>query len=162
MTTIDPEAPHGRDDRGRALAPYGRKADGTIKLRPGRGKRHGAVEKTKTGWRARYTAPDGSRPSKSFPANAKTTAQAWLDHEFAAIARGEWKSPQQLDAERAAAAEQQQADGYTLGEWTEEWLRRLKRTGRTPKTVQTHRYRLDAHVIPDLGARPCARSPRPK
>lgn len=152
--TSDPAAPHGRDAQGRALAPFGRKDDGTIRLRPGRGKRHGTIEKTKTGWRARYTAPDGSRPSKSFSANEKTIAQAWLDHEFSAIARGEWKSVEQLEAERAAEAEQRQADGYTVAEWAEEWLRRLKRTGRTAKTVQTHRYRINAHVIPDLGTRP--------
>lgn len=152
--TTDSEAPHGRDAQGRARAPYGRKADGTVRLKPGRGRRNGAVEKTKTGWRARYTAPDGSRPSKSFPGQAKGVAEAWLLDQLVKVGRGEWKSREKIAAEKVDEDRQAAADGYTLKEWSEEWLRGLSRAGRTQKTVQTHRYRLSAHVLPSFGDRP--------
>lgn len=152
--TADPDAPHGRDKQGRALAPYGRKADGTPRIKPGRGKRSGTIEQTRTGWRARYTAPDGTRPSKSFSSNEKGVAQAWLHQEQAKVARGEWKSAEQLAAEGEDRLRQAEADGYTLGEWADEWLRRLKRDGKSAKTIQTYRYRLSAHIRSTFGDRP--------
>ncbi|GAA2001342.1 hypothetical protein GCM10009755_07210 [Brevibacterium samyangense] len=147
MSTSTPEAPFGYDKNGRALAPYGYKADGTIKRTKGRTGRFGSLRKRGTRWNAQYSAPDGSRKSATF--GSKQLADAWLAAERVKIDRGEWKSAAQLEAEREA-----EANACTLGQWAEEFIARLERAGRTPKTVQTYQSRINAHILPTFADAP--------
>lgn len=151
MTASDQTAPFGTDDTGRPRAPYGLTSDGRPKLAPGRGKGFGSITKRGKRYQARYPAPDGTRPTASF--ERKALAELWLSEQRISIERGEWKSTAIKAEEQAAAHRAEQQAAYTLNEWADEWLTRLERNGRTPKTVQTHRYRLSRHIRPDLGAR---------
>lgn len=114
----------------------------------------GTVEAKNGRWRARYNAPDGTRPTKTFPDNAKGRARAWLAQQETAIVAGTWKSSRQIADEKAAADLVATQHALTVSEFADEWLRRLETLGRTPKTVQTHTYRLAKHVRPTLGSRP--------
>lgn len=53
----------------------------------------GHIEKLESGkWRARYPAPDGSRPSRTF--DRRGDARAWLSARQADINRREWRAPE--------------------------------------------------------------------
>lgn len=88
----------------------------------GRNAGRGTIERRGDRWRARYVAPDGSRPSRTFGRKAEATA--WLTAEMHKIDAGQW---------RPAITEQAETvDAYTR-QWIEQ--RRTKRgTKLAPKT----------------------------
>ena len=98
----------------------------------------GTIEAKNGKWRARYNAPDGSRPSKVFPGNAKGQARAWLAKAESSIVAGTWKSAREIAAEQAEAERLAAYCALTVSDFADEWLRRLENLGRTPKTIQTH------------------------
>ncbi|WP_201518864.1 site-specific integrase [Gulosibacter hominis] len=63
-----------------------------------RGNRRGAIERRGKRWRARYYAPDGTRPSQTF--DRKGTAEAWLSSELGKIEAGTWKPAKVIQAEK--------------------------------------------------------------
>lgn len=68
-------------------------------------------------WRARYSAPNGKRISKTFP--NKTAAQAWLAGEKRLIDLEVWEPPQiRLQKQEA----EQQRAALTVGQWVNQWL----------------------------------------
>ena len=68
----------------------------------------------------------------------KTAARAWLAEQRAKIENGEWKSPEQLEAEKQAAARLAEEDTLTLGQFVEQYQQMRK-----PR-VSTETYRVDA------------------
>lgn len=68
----------------------------------------------------------------------KTAARAWLAEQRAKIENGEWKSPEQLEAEKQAAARLAEEDNLTLGQFVEQYQQMRK-----PR-VSTETYRVDA------------------
>ena len=74
-----------------------------------RGNGEGTVYQTKSGmWVAQYTAPNGSRPSKTF--TTKRKAQAWLTEQKRNIDTGTWIEPTEV----------------TLQSWMFTWIRVFK------------------------------------
>ena len=113
----------------------------------------GSIRKINGGkFQARYTGPDGGKYTAGRTFVRRSDASAWLARTEAAISAGTWASP-------AAARERERAEGravarrtLTLEEWAGEWLASLERFGRTPKTIQTHTYRM-RRIVAELGAR---------
>lgn len=114
----------------------------------------GTIEAKNGKLRARYNAPDGTRPSKVFPKNAKTVARAWLNSEHARITAGTWKSKAQERAEREEADRQAAEDQFTVDDFVPEWFATMRRRGFKPKTKQVHWYRYARHVKPTFGSTP--------
>jgi integrase len=90
-------------------------------------------------WQARYYAPDGKRRSSPESFLTKTDAGRWLAKVETEISRGQWTDP------TAAAA--------MLRGYAEAWLtqRTVKGKPLAPRTVQSYRHSLDAHILPTLG-----------
>ena len=113
----------------------------------------GSIRKNRAGrFEARYTGPDRQRHSAGRTFVRRSDASAWLARTEAAISAGTWTSP-------AAVRERERAEGravarrtLTLEEWADEWLASLERLGRTPKTIQTHTYRM-RRIVAELGER---------
>ena len=114
----------------------------------------GSIRKGRSGrFEVRYTGPDGGKYTAGRSFIRKADASAFLAHVEAEISEGTWTSPkdarereraQELAAERAST---------TFAAWSERWLASLERLGRTPKTIQTHTYRM-RQLIPHFGAKP--------
>ena len=114
----------------------------------------GSIRKARSGrFEVRYTGPDGGKYTAGRSFVRKTDASAFLAHVEAEISEGSWTSPkesrerdraQEVAAERAA---------ITFAAWSERWLASLERLGRTPKTIQTHTYRM-RQLRPVFGAMP--------
>jgi integrase len=97
--------------------------NGTIDHRPDRNKP----------WRARYFAPNGKQPSKSF--KTKREAQEWLRHEIRKIDRGAWTDPN---------------DGKRLySHHAEDWISGKLRV--KEKTKAGYRSLLRSRIIPEFG-----------
>lgn len=86
----------------------------------------GSVRKLKSGrYQASVEHPE-STSNKRRRINAPYTfatrreANMWIAEISGEIERGEWKTPEQLEAERLEAERQALIDGYTLGEYWEE------------------------------------------
>ena len=81
-------------------------------------------------WRAQYTAPDGSRPSRTFPRRAD--AQDWLEHMTGTVRSGRWVAPSDM----------------TLGAWLEEFVEvyRANAATATKRSYQESRGRLEAYA----------------
>ena len=81
---IDPEAPHGRDDEGKALAPYGYTKDG--KVRRSAAGRKAAEDKARVAPASETAAAvkkdDPPAPQKYAPAIAETLETIWLGGTF--------------------------------------------------------------------------------
>ena len=113
----------------------------------------GSIRKISGGrFQARYTGPDGGKYTAGRTFVRRSDASAWLARTEAAISAGTWTSP-------TAARERERAEGravarrtLTLEEWAGEWLASLERLGRTPKTIQTHTYRM-RRIVAELGER---------
>lgn len=113
----------------------------------------GSIRKISGGrFQARYTGPDGGKYTAGQTFVRRSDASAWLARAEAAISAGTWKSP-------AAVRERERAEGravarrtLTFEEWAGEWLASLERLGRTPKTIQTHTYRM-RRIVAELGER---------
>lgn len=74
----------------------------------------------------------------------RTEAQAWLSEVQADIARGLWKSPEQLAAERLAAERASTLQEMKFGIYATDWLaaRRL-----TPATLKSYESYLETHLM---------------
>ncbi len=84
-------------------------------------------------WRAQYTAPDGSRPSRTF--SRRADALDWLEGMTGTIRSGDWVAPSDM----------------TLGRWLEEFIS-VYRANTATATKQSYQYslkRLAVHA-PDL------------
>lgn len=105
----------------------------------------GSVDKRATGYRARYTGPDGRRHQAPTLFLAKKDARAWLALRHAEIVKGQWMPPDAAD---------RPAPRLTLADYGETWItqRDLK-----DRTREHYRRLLDAHIIPaPLGPLPLA------
>ncbi|MBZ4508380.1 site-specific integrase [Mycobacterium avium] len=105
----------------------------------------GSVDKRATGYRARYTGPDGRRHQAPTLFLAKKDARAWLALRHAEIVRGQWMPP---------GADEKPAPRLTLADYANQWLehRDLK-----DRTREHYRKLLDAHIVPtSLGPLPLA------
>lgn len=113
---------------------------GTVEERTARRARDGNRKPAKC-FRARYVAPDMTRPSRTF--QTKDAARAWLDAERELIDLGMWTAPEarkaeSLRMERLAAAN-------TLAAYAEHYFkdRRLR-----PSTLSEYRRLLSTHLRP--------------
>ncbi len=100
----------------------------------------GSVRRLPSGrFQVRYFGPDGFRRTASDTFATKGDAARWLARTETDVARGQWLDP-------AAAS-------VTLREYAEGWLLQRTVKGRplAPRTVQTYRHSLDAHVLLRLG-----------
>lgn len=88
----------------------------------------------------RYPAARGRRYRISAPHtfSTKSAARAWLAKVSNQIQTGEWKSPEQLAAEKEAAARLAEENSLTLGQFVEQY-----QAMRKPR-VSTETYRVDA------------------
>ncbi|WP_182049888.1 tyrosine-type recombinase/integrase [Changpingibacter yushuensis] len=120
----------------------------------------GAIDKQRSGrFRARYTHPltpfndDGSPNRISAPTTfrTRTEAQAWLAGTQTDIAKGTWKAPEELEAERVEATMEALRAARTFGTYAATWLpsRRL-----TPRTRQTYEGLLRVHLLPQWANTP--------
>lgn len=107
----------------------------------------GMVRTLKSGrHQASYTGPDGHRYNAASTFARKSDADAWLSSVQTEIAKGAWVSPDVKRAEEtreaASTAAQLRRESLTFNTWADEWLALLPSMKRTPKTIQTHGYRL--------------------
>lgn len=95
----------------------------------------GSVDKRATGYRARYTGPDGRRHQAPTLFLAKKDARAWLSLRHAEIVKGQWMPP---------GVDEKPAPRLTLTDYANQWLehRDLK-----DRTREHYRKLLDAHII---------------
>jgi integrase len=106
-------------------------------------------------YQASYIGPDGGRHTALSTFSRKSDASDWLATVQADIARGDWVSPdEQRQAASARAASAARAT-LTFREWSGEWLASLPRLNRSPKTIQTHTYRMK-RLLDAFGDRPLA------
>lgn len=106
-----------------------------------RGTGRGEIEKRGKRWRARYAAPDGSRPSKTF--DSKQAARAWLTEQHALIDTDRWKPQATIKAER-------------FGEYAQTWLK-THRTNRGTKQRSTTKKERERYL--KKGLAPFANTP---
>lgn len=109
----------------------------------------GSVDKRATGYRARYTGPDGRRHQAPTLFLAQKDARAWLALRHAEIVRGQWMPP---------GADEKPAPRQTLNEYAAQWLAARQVSGRPLKDRTREHYRelLDRHILPSLGHLPVA------
>ncbi|SLF31378.1 tyrosine-type recombinase/integrase [Mycobacteroides abscessus] len=109
----------------------------------------GSVDKRATGYRARYTGPDGRRHQAPTLFLAQKDARAWLALRHAEIVRGQWMPP---------GADEKPAPRQTLNEYAGQWLAARQVSGRPLKDRTREHYRelLDRHILPRLGGLPLA------
>lgn len=103
----------------------------------------GSIRKARSGrFEVRYTGPDGGKYTAGRSFIRKADASAFLAHVEAEISEGTWTSPKEArERERAQELAAERAS-TTFADWSERWLVSLERLGRTPKTIQTHTYRM--------------------
>ena len=120
----------------------------------------GAVEKRASGrWRARYVHPtrpykeDGARNYIAAPTTfaTKTAARDWLSGIQSDIARGAWKSPEQVEAERLEAERAAALAARTFGSYAEGWM---ESRPLTPATRRAYQSSLRTHLLPQWGNTP--------
>jgi integrase len=100
----------------------------------------GSVRRLPSGrWQVRYVGPDGQRRTSAETFATKGDASRWLARTETEISRGQWIDP-------AAAA-------GTLRTYAAAWIAQRTVRGKplAPRTLQTYRHSLDAHILPTLG-----------
>lgn len=83
-------------------------------------------------WQASYPHPYGARDAHGQTVRilaphtfaTKTAARNWLNQQKALIDSGKWKSPTQVERERAEAEAQRKRDQYTFGDYATQFLAR--------------------------------------
>lgn len=113
----------------------------------------GTIDKRDSGrWRARYTHPevpfkDGKPNRIAAPSTfqKKGDAQEWLAGVQTEIAKGEWKAPEEVEAEKVAARIAAARDALTFGEYAAQWMstRDLR-----PTTRRAYESMLRTHLLP--------------
>ena len=110
----------------------------------------GSIRKISSGrFQARYTGPDGQKHPAPSTFARKSDADAWLARIQTQIAMGEWRSPEEIDETEARRA------SLLFSDWADEWLTSLPSLGRSPKTIQTHTYRM-RRLLDEFGSHPLA------
>ena len=114
----------------------------------------GSIRKARSGrFEVRYTGPDGGKYAAGRSFIRKTDASAFLAHVEAEISEGTWISPKEArERDRAHEVAAERA-AITFADWSDRWLASLERLGRTPKTIQTHTYRM-RQLVPVFGVKP--------
>ena len=114
----------------------------------------GSIRKARSGrFEVRYTGPDGGKYTAGRSFIRKTDASAFLAHVEAEISEGTWISPKEArERDRAHEVAAERA-AITFADWSDRWLASLERLGRTPKTIQTHTYRM-RQLVPVFGVKP--------
>lgn len=114
-------------------------------------------------WQARYMGPDGkvysARTADDRPLTflTKTDARAFLNQTHAAIARGEWESPEDAVRRREAEAAAAARRDITFREYALAWLERIQHEPgkggrpRRPGTVMLYRGRVRNYLLEPLG-----------
>lgn len=114
-------------------------------------------------WQARYRGPDGNVYSARTEAGqpltflTKTDARAFLNQTHAAIARGEWESPEDAARRREAEAAEAARRDVTFREYALAWLDRVQHEPgkggrpRRPGTVMVYRGRVHNYLLEPLG-----------
>lgn len=116
----------------------------------------GSIRKNRAGrYEARYTGPDGGKYTAGRSFVRKGDASAFLARIEAEISEGTWASPKEARERERAEARAIERAALTFGEWSGQWLSSLERLGRTPKTIQTHKYRM-RKLVKAFGERPLA------
>jgi integrase len=116
----------------------------------------GSIRKNRSGrYEARYTGPDGGKYTAGHSFVRKGDASAFLARTEAEISEGTWTSPKEARERERAEARAIERATLTFGEWSAQWLSSLERLGRTPKTIQTHTYRM-RRLVEAFGGRPLA------
>lgn len=114
----------------------------------------GSIRKGRSGrFEVRYTGPDGCKYTAGRSFVRKSDASAFLAHVEAEISEGTWTSPKEARERNRAQAVAAERASTTFADWSDRWLASLDRLGRTPKTIQTHTYRM-RQLIPPFGATP--------
>ncbi|WP_418912233.1 site-specific integrase [Actinomyces bouchesdurhonensis] len=116
----------------------------------------GSIRKNRAGrYEARYTGPDGGKYTAGHSFVRKGDASAFLARTEAEISEGTWTSPKEARERERAEARAIERAALTFSEWSAQWLSSLERLGRTPKTIQTHTYRM-RRLVEAFGGRPLA------
>lgn len=114
-------------------------------------------------WQARYRGPDGkvysARTADDRPLTflTKTDARAFLNQTHAAIARGEWESPEDAVRRREEEAAAAARRDITFREYALAWLERVQHEPgkggrpRRPGTVMVYRGRVHNYLLEPLG-----------
>ena len=114
-------------------------------------------------WQARYRGPDGNVYSARTEAGqpltflTKTDARGFLNQTHAAIARGEWESPEDAARRREAEAAEAARRDVTFREYALAWLDRVQHEPgkggrpRRPGTVMVYRGRVHNYLLEPLG-----------
>lgn len=120
----------------------------------------GIIDRQRSGrYRARYTHPerptnaDGSPNRVAAPTTfaRKGDAQTWLAGVQAAIAKGEWKSPEEVQADKIAAQITAARDAMTFGDYAAQWMRTRDLR---PTTRRAYDSMLRNHLLPAWGTTP--------
>ena len=116
----------------------------------------GSIRKNRASrYEARYTGPDGGKYTAGHSFVRKGDASAFLARTEAEISEGTWTSPKEARERERAEARAVERAALTFSEWSAQWLSSLERLGRTPKTIQTHTYRM-RRLVEAFGGRPLA------
>lgn len=116
----------------------------------------GSIRKNRAGrYEARYTGPDGGKYTAGHSFVRKGDASAFLARTEAEISEGTWTSPKEARERERAEARAIERAALTFSEWSAQWVSSLERLGRTPKTIQTHTYRM-RRLVEAFGGRPLA------
>lgn len=116
----------------------------------------GSIRKNRASrYEARYTGPDGGKYTAGHSFVRKGDASAFLARIEAEISEGTWISPKKARERERAEARAVERAALTFSEWSAQWLSSLERLGRTPKTIQTHTYRM-RRLVEAFGGRPLA------
>lgn len=119
----------------------------------------GRIDKRPNGrFRAQYIDPKEPRTEqgtrnyiRTEGFRKKSEARAWLNGVQADIARGTWRSPKQLEAERKQAQKAERTLNRTFGEYAKSWFssRRLKES-----TRRSYELNLSNHILPQWSNTP--------
>lgn len=114
----------------------------------------GSIRKNRAGrYEARYTGPDGGKYTAGHSFVRKGDASSFLSHVEAEISAGRWISPKDARERERAEGQAVARAATTFAEWSARWLASLERLGRTPKTIQTHTYRM-RRLVERFGTQP--------
>jgi len=114
----------------------------------------GSIRKNRSGrYEARYTGPDGGKYTAGRSFVRKGDAGAFLARTEAEISAGHWTSPKKARERERAEGQAVARAATTFAEWSARWLTSLERLGRTPKTIQTHTYRM-RRLVERFGTQP--------
>lgn len=95
----------------------------------------GSIRKLPSGrFQARYSGPDGNEYKAPDTFARKNDADIWLSRVRTEIAEGKWNPRRAGEADENAR--------ITFEDWSEQWLALLPLQKRTPKTIQTYKYRI--------------------